>query len=1618
MYRSAMKHLPIICTMVFVVNLLFGWTLIYATDAIQPWTQNTAYWQYKGQPILLVGSSVTDHLFLGDGEALENGDPDVDLLDHLNEIEEIGGNYVRNVMSQREGWPRVAFHQIPVGSPNAGKFNLLKFNDQCVEPVELTLEGRLGSDCYWTRFDAFLEATKARDIIVQIELWDRFDYQNNGSNQADRWGRSPWNPDNNINYPPPPLPDDPSLSGFEEIPAFHPGQDRHPFFHGVPEFHDVPAHPCYPSDPGTTVLCLVEGPENVENLEITSNTKEQYDFIRGYQEAFVDKMLSYSLHYDHVLYVMNNETSAHISWGQYWINYIKERAADPMLLNTIDPSPPAPQIVFATEMFGPLHSPLEGEEGADEVEILKENPEVYEFLEISQVNSRSESVGGPMDVRGHMQHHWDKTKHIINEVKEPEGVTPIRPVNHVKIYNTGYYGPTQETRGPEIGIHRMMTNLLLGSAGVRHVRQHHRNKMVDGELVESNMTWPFPESVKSIRLVETKVKFWDLVPDNDLLSNRSIGEAFVGAQEGEAYVVYFPEGGSVGLNLSTATGSFTLEWLNYDTATWDTDSQTTVNGGATTTIASPPMPPGPWIAVLTKTGTPETLTVTLAGTGSGTVTSIPSGINCPSATCSADFSQESNVTLTAVPASGSAPVIWSGAADCGDGVVTMSTAVSCTATFNLTTPTHALTVMWAGTGSGSVTSQPPGIDCSSPLCSADFEQGSDVTLTPMPASDSEFSGWSGDADCSDDPANNAVVTMSTAVSCTATFTLSSPQTFSLTVIVEGEGTGSVTSTNLSGIDCEPDCIEAYSSGTSVALTAAPAVGSQFAGWDDTATPLVVMEAENAHRNTPRGTHSWVEITAQNELSGDRAMSSTPDIGTNYILPEGSGYFEEIPEASPELEFDVNFSTIGTYHVWVLGNGPNGAGDSLHMGLNGMKTPSAEAIKQFNPLGSWVWSTGNGATITVGATGTQTVNVWFREDGMQVDKILLTTDANYVPTGFGPAESPQQGNAFIPSGNGNCAGGIVTMNADRTCVATFSLSGGGSAPVQYVRLVANSEVNEGPWTSVAELNVLDETGVPIDQSGWTVVFVDSEELIAGTGTPLPAVNAFDGDPTTMWHTEWRVAAPDPGPGPPHELVIDLGALYSLSGFRYLPRQDVTSNPNGAENGRIAEYEFYSSNDTLNWGLPLATGTFPNVADEQEVLFSGNPPNQAPNGVIDTPVGNQTITAGSSLNFSGTGMDTDNNIPLTHQWTFGVGSGIANSTLEDPGAVIFNTAGDFTITYMVTDGLGLVDATPATVQVTVNAINQAPNGVIDTPSTNQTITVGDSLSFTGTGTDPDPNLPLTHEWNFGAGSGEGNSTQEDPGAVTFNTEGVFTVTYTVTDGLGLADPTPATVQITVEAPATSFTAYNDLAWGTGQLNTNITTITTATGGSGLPSSGELLDFTTGNGTGVTLSVTGGNFNGISHATKAVDPAIGTDAYNLFDGIVSGEGSISYINDVANVLVLTFSGLDPGQTYDLVYYAHRDDYAWDRASLVTLSGQDAFTNISSVATDNPNETGGVLFTGPSDLSTRLPADNDNGYTARFVGVDPGSDGEIVLTISFDGTAGSEYKAKYGSAVRLQEE
>ncbi|MDR8391954.1 hypothetical protein NC796_12420 [Aliifodinibius sp. S!AR15-10] len=135
--------------------------VITDNNVIQPYSENSWYWQYEGEPVVLIGASDDDNLYQWTGKKL---------TDHLDLLTSLGGNYVRNTMSDRDEGNVYAFDEV-----KDGVYDLDQWNQE-----------------YWDRLEFFLEETSKRDIIVQLTLWDHFDLS--GS-----WDQHPWNPQNNVN---------------------------------------------------------------------------------------------------------------------------------------------------------------------------------------------------------------------------------------------------------------------------------------------------------------------------------------------------------------------------------------------------------------------------------------------------------------------------------------------------------------------------------------------------------------------------------------------------------------------------------------------------------------------------------------------------------------------------------------------------------------------------------------------------------------------------------------------------------------------------------------------------------------------------------------------------------------------------------------------------------------------------------------------------------------------------------------------------------------------------------------------------------------------------------------------------------------------------------------------------------------------------------------------------------------------------------------------------------------------------------------------------------------------------------------------------------------------------
>ncbi|GEM_PF-3459583 len=179
--------------------------------------------------------------------------------------------------------------------------------------------------------------------------------------------------------------------------------------------------------------------------------------------------------------------------------------------------------------------------------------------------------------------------------------------------------------------------------------------------------------------------------------------------------------------------------------------------------------------------------------------------------------------------------------------------------------------------------------------------------------------------------------------------------------------------------------------------------------------LLTIEAEDYDSIRAGVGHEWT-TEARAGASNDTVVRVDNNGGNNHFI----GRLDE----APELTYSVTFDSAGTYYIWMRGYGPNGSDDSAYVGLDGTLLTNAGGMTFGNP--SWSGSTWTGGTFriefTITEAGTHTINLWPREDGISIDKILITDDINYTPTGLGPSESAatidgEDGDDTIFGGNG-------------------------------------------------------------------------------------------------------------------------------------------------------------------------------------------------------------------------------------------------------------------------------------------------------------------------------------------------------------------------------------------------------------------------------------------------------------------------------------------------------------------------------------------------------------------------------------------------------------------------
>ena len=207
---------------------------------------------------------------------------------------------------------------------------------------------------------------------------------------------------------------------------------------------------------------------------------------------------------------------------------------------------------------------------------------------------------------------------------------------------------------------------------------------------------------------------------------------------------------------------------------------------------------------------------------------------------------------------------------------------------------------------------------------------------------------------------------------------------------------------------------------------------------------------------------------------------------------------------------------------------------------------------------------------------------------------------------GIIDSPASTTMTIEAGervNFSARGSDPDDNAPLTYQWDFGRDSG--IPSSSARIPGNRKFNE-PGTYRVTLTVTDSLGISdptpavttivvrqpasvlLSQKKWKLNYVDSQEV-----TGYAATNAFDGNPSTFWHTQFSQTTLKKEP---HEIQIDMGKATLVNGFEYLSRQD------GFNIGNIGKYKFYVSLDGKKWGAPVASGTFDSSASQKLVFFT--------------------------------------------------------------------------------------------------------------------------------------------------------------------------------------------------------------------------------------------------------------------------------------------------------------------------------------------------------------------------------------------------------------------------------
>ena len=382
------------------------------------------------------------------------------------------------------------------------------------------------------------------------------------------------------------------------------------------------------------------------------------------------------------------------------------------------------------------------------------------------------------------------------------------------------------------------------------------------------------------------------------------------------------------------------------------------------------------------------------------------------------------------------------------------------------------------TGNGAVSSVPTGLSCGT-TCTNSFATAS-VQLNAVADPGWTFSTWGG-ACASAGTASTCTLTLGAAsTTATATFV----RVYTLTVATTGSG--SVTSAP-TGISCGADCSETYTTGTSVTLTAEPAVGYEVYAWTGTggacaAGQRTCTTAMTIDRNVTVEFRQQFTLSVSLTGAGSGTVTATAGATINCTTP-GTGtcsaiVFKDTPVVLTQTAGTAAAGSLYEFTGWA-GACMGTAGCSFT--LTGATSVSA-GFKVRHRLSLTIDSVGGAMGSLVANPGAFTCTTGTCNAFYDAGTALTVT-----------ATEARMGIDVLQSVSGDCSGTpcSLTMNGPRGVTATLSPSAGS------LSITAGASLGFG---SVAIGTVAPSTGTITVNNGGGSPTGTLSTVINGAGAP--------------------------------------------------------------------------------------------------------------------------------------------------------------------------------------------------------------------------------------------------------------------------------------------------------------------------------------------------------------------------------------------------------------------------------------------------------------------------------------------------------------------------------------